>query len=49
MLVQYFERNRFEYHPENVGTDYEVQLGLIGNYYGAIAQQQQPVPFTSKW
>jgi hypothetical protein len=28
--VQYFERNRFEYHPEAVGTPYEVQLGLLG-------------------
>jgi hypothetical protein len=30
-IVQYFERNRFEYHPENVGTAYEVELGLLGN------------------
>jgi subtilisin family serine protease len=29
--VQYFERNRFEYHPENKGTPYEVQLGLLGS------------------
>ncbi len=29
--VQYFERNRFEYHPENKGTPFEVQLGLLGN------------------
>ncbi len=29
--VQYFERNRFEYHPENVGNEYEVLLGLLGN------------------
>jgi hypothetical protein len=29
--VQYFERNRFEYHPENRGTQYEVLLGLLGN------------------
>jgi hypothetical protein len=28
--VQYFERNRFEYHPEAAGTPYEVQLGLLG-------------------
>lgn len=28
--VQYFERNRFEYHPEASGTPYEVQLGLLG-------------------
>ncbi len=28
--VQYFERNRFEYHPEFKGTQYEVELGLLG-------------------
>jgi hypothetical protein len=28
--VQYFERNRFEYHPEAAGTRFEVQLGLLG-------------------
>jgi hypothetical protein len=29
-LVQYFERNRFEYHTEFAGTDNEVLLGLLG-------------------
>jgi spore germination protein YaaH len=29
--VQYFERARFEYHPEYAGTAYEVLLGLLGN------------------
>jgi hypothetical protein len=29
--VQYFERERFEYHPEKAGTPYEVLLGLLGN------------------
>ena len=28
--VQYFERQRFEYFPEAAGTQYEVQLGLLG-------------------
>jgi len=28
--VQYFERQRFEYHPANRGTPYEVQLGRLG-------------------
>ena len=28
--VQYFERNRFEYHPEHAGGRYEVLLGLLG-------------------
>jgi hypothetical protein len=30
-LVQYFERARFEFHPEHAGTGFEVQLGLLGN------------------
>ena len=29
--VQYFERNRFELHPEYAGTPYEVELGLLGS------------------
>lgn len=29
-LVQYFERNRFELHPEEAGTPFEVQLGQLG-------------------
>jgi hypothetical protein len=28
--VQYFQRARMELHPENAGTPFEVQLGLIG-------------------
>jgi hypothetical protein len=28
--VQYFERNRLEYHPEHKGTEFEVLLGLLG-------------------
>ncbi|MFN8538516.1 MAG: hypothetical protein U0232_13695 [Thermomicrobiales bacterium] len=28
--VQYFERARFEYHPENAGMEYEVLLGQFG-------------------
>ena len=28
--VQYFERNRFEYHPEYAGTPYSVLLGRLG-------------------
>ena len=39
-LVQYFERNRLEYHPENSGTPFETLLGLLGtqkyvSVYGA--------------
>ncbi|ACM06109.1 N-acetylmuramoyl-L-alanine amidase [Thermomicrobium roseum] len=29
-LVQYFERARFEHHPELAGTPFEVLLGLLG-------------------
>ncbi|HMA37648.1 MAG TPA: cellulase family glycosylhydrolase [Chloroflexia bacterium] len=39
--VQYFQRNRFEYHPEHAGTDYEVQLGLLGRDYMALVQTGQ--------
>lgn len=28
--VQYFERARFELHPEQAGTPFDVQLGLLG-------------------
>jgi hypothetical protein len=39
-LVQYFERNRLEYHPENTGNQFEILLGLLGvqkyeSVYGA--------------
>lgn len=30
LLVQYFERARFEYHPEHVGTPNEVMLSPLG-------------------
>jgi len=29
-MVQWFERSRFELHPENAGTLYEVLVGLLG-------------------
>jgi hypothetical protein len=29
-MVQYMERQRFEYHPELAGTPYETELGLLG-------------------
>jgi glucose/arabinose dehydrogenase len=37
--VQYFERARFEYHPEHAGTDAEVLLGRLG---AQIAGQRYP-------
>jgi hypothetical protein len=30
VLVQYFERNRLEHHPEKAGTPFEIELGLLG-------------------
>jgi hypothetical protein len=30
MTVQYFERARFEWHPDLSGTPYEVLLGRLG-------------------
>ena len=39
--VQYFERNRFEYHPELAGTQYEVLLGLLGN---SLTEQRRDEP-----
>ncbi len=35
-IVQWFERARFEWHPENKGTQYEVLLGLLGTEYEGI-------------
>ena len=31
--VQYFQNARLEYHPELLGTDNEVQVGLLGRQY----------------
>jgi uncharacterized protein YkwD len=36
-LTQHFERARFELHPENAGTPYEVLLGLLGRELSAPA------------
>src|SRR5262245_58727594 len=38
-LTQWFERARFEHHPENAGTPYEVLLGLLG---ADLLRQSQP-------
>lgn len=32
LTVQYFERERFEYHPENAGTEWEVLFALLGSW-----------------
>lgn len=41
-LTQWFERNRFELHPEKAGTKYEVLLGLLGNELRQDAWQVDP-------
>ncbi len=40
-LVQYFERARFEYHPEYAGTPNAVLLGLLGLHFHAA---EPPAP-----
>ena len=45
-LTQWFERNRFELHPENAHTAYEVLLGLLGRQLTANRSNEaafQPV------
>lgn len=49
--VQYFERARFEYHADKVGTPNEVQLGLLGRELlnmrpSALAQTAPIAPMT---
>ncbi len=46
--VQYFQRARFEYHPEHAGTPYEVELGLLGDILtaGRNFATASPVPET---
>ncbi len=34
-IVQYFERARFEYHPDQLGKDGQVQLSLLGSQLAA--------------
>ncbi|HEX9989614.1 MAG TPA: hypothetical protein VGE45_14200 [Chloroflexia bacterium] len=48
-LVQYFERNRFEYHPENKGTAYEVLLGVLGRDFRAQDPQATPLPAPAQY
>jgi hypothetical protein len=42
--VQYFERARFELHPENAGTAYEVLLGHLGRKYHPADKPVQAIP-----
>jgi hypothetical protein len=45
--VQYFERNRFEYHPEYANTENEVLLGLLGAELTKGRSFPKSEPFTS--
>jgi len=42
LLVQYFERARFEHHPDLAGTPYEVLLGLLGREITAGREHEAP-------
>src|SRR5262245_42200365 len=48
-LIQWFERARFELHPQRAGTPYEVELSLLGSQatYDRLAEPAfQPIaPF----
>lgn len=44
--VQYFERARFEYHPEYAGTKFETLLGLLGSEY--LARNPAPSAVTAR-
>jgi len=50
--VQYFERARFEYHPEQRSPAWQIQLGLLGSEYARVRnlspQLQAPVPAVTK-
>jgi hypothetical protein len=53
MTVQYFERARFEWHPEN-RPPYDILLGLLGRTVTAGREaeapfQPQPAPFPPTW
>jgi peptidoglycan/xylan/chitin deacetylase (PgdA/CDA1 family) len=42
ITVQYFERVRFEHHPEHVGTEYEVLFTLLGRW---VAGERSDIAF----
>lgn len=45
--VQYFERARFEFHPEGVSSGNGVLLGLLGSQAATTTKQTQSAPFAS--
>jgi hypothetical protein len=46
-LTQWFERARFELHPESAGTPYEVQLGLLQRELASRAAASSAPPPTA--
>lgn len=44
--VQYFERARIEWHPENQGTEFEFLLGLLGTEY--LQERGAPAEATAR-
>ncbi len=50
-VTQYFERARFEFHPEYIGTKDQVLLGLLGSETTVARRNEAPfrriAPFTS--
>ena len=49
LTIQYFERQRFELHPENAGTPYEVLLGLVGTNFSARTAPVTTPPPAGGW
>lgn len=47
-LVQYFERARFEYHPENTDAQFQVLLGAFGRVINNGADPARPAPTTAE-
>jgi uncharacterized protein YkwD len=47
-VTQWFERARFEWHPENTGTPYEVLLGLLGVELFPPVSQPAPPAFAAQ-
>ena len=46
-LVQYFQKARLEYRPEQRGTAYEVQISLLGEQLAGSGQSTRIEPFES--
>src|SRR5437879_3156198 len=41
-ITQWFERNRFEYHPENSDPQFQVLLGLLGHDLVKGRESEEP-------